>query len=465
MRRELEVYIDLDGEPVLAGRLWARERAGKETSSFSYAKSWLERRGAFPLAPNLMLSPAQFHSNRSLFGIFGDTAPDSWGRKLMRRHERTRASEAGRAPRTLFDIDFLEGVDDRSRMGALRFKDAEGEAFLTGAGEPLPPLLELPRLLGASDKIDRGRETDADVRLVLAPGTSLGGARPKAVVRDKDGQLLVAKFPKRDDEWPVTRWEATALTLAKMAGISVPPFALHNIARKPVLMLDRFDRTGKSGRRHFMSAMTALDATDHGEQRSYLELVEVLRQHGAAPAADLAELWRRMIFNILISNTDDHLRNHGFLHETGGWRLSPAYDLNPMPVEIKPRVHALAIDEFDGTASLETAFSVATAFGLKKDEAVAAASAIGTVTATWREAGKSCGLKTSDAEFMQSAFEHADLTLALASRTKSAGAGKGGKKLPRLTAKKGGSRGASGARSSSRQAAKRTSARQPQTRS
>jgi serine/threonine-protein kinase HipA len=463
MQRELEVYIDLDGSPVLAGRLWARERAGKETCSFTYAKSWLERRGAFALAPTLMLSPAQFHANKALFGIFDDSAPDSWGRKLMRRYERTRASEAGRAPRTLFHVDFLAGVDDRARMGALRYKDPEGNAFLTTSKDPLPPLLDLPRLLGASDKIDRGRESDADVRLVLAPGTSLGGARPKATVRDKDQRLLVAKFPKRDDEWPVIRWEATALTLAKMAGISVPSFALHSVARKPVLILDRFDRTPERERVHFMSAMTALDATDHGEQRSYLELVDVLRQSGASPVADLIELWRRMVFNILVSNTDDHLRNHGFLHEAGGWRLSPAYDLNPVPVEIKPRVQALAIDEIDGSSSLETAFSVASSFGLKKNEAVALAAEIGSATAKWRQTGKSFGLKPADAEFMLSAFEHADLKLALASQTKSAGAGK--VKEAKSAGKKNAAKSALPSRRSSRQRAKKSSGRQAETRS
>jgi serine/threonine-protein kinase HipA len=230
-----------------------------------------------------------------------------------------------------------------------------------------------------------------------------------------------------------------------------------------VLILDRFDRTPERGRVHFMSAMTALDATDHGEQRSYLELVDVLRQSGASPAVDLIELWRRMVFNILVSNTDDHLRNHGFLHEAGGWRLSPAYDLNPVPVEIKRRVQALAIDEIDGSSSLETAFSVASSFGLKKNEAVALAAEIGSATARWRETGKSFGLKPADAEFMRSAFEHADLKLALASQTKSAGSGKVNE--AKSAGKKNAAKSALPSRHASRTRAKKSSSRQVETRS
>ncbi len=415
MQRELEVYIDLARQPVLVGRLWARERAGRETSSFTYDRNWLQSRNAFALAPNMPLSPGQFHSPKSLFNAFTDPAPDSWGRKLMRRHERARAAQDGRAARTLFDIDFLAGVDDFSRLGALRFKVPGSEDFLTGAGQPIPPVIDLAQLLAASDKIERGRESDADVRMMLGPGTSLGGARPKATVRGKGGELLFAKFPKRDDDWPVTRWEATALALAHSAGITVPGWKLHSVARKPVLILERFDRVEIDRRVAFMSALTALDASDHAEQRSYLELVDVLRQQGAAPERDLAQLWRRMAFNILISNTDDHLRNHAFLHETGGWGLSPAYDLNPTPVEVKPRIHALALDEADATASLETALKVASSFGLKQSDALTIAHEVGVAVSKWREIAKSSGLKAADFDFMASAFEHEDLRRALAS--------------------------------------------------
>jgi serine/threonine-protein kinase HipA len=418
MQRELHVFIDIDRAPVLVGRLWARERSGHATSSFTYHSSWLTRRGAFALAPSLMLSSGQFNASQPLFNAFSDTAPDTWGRRLLRRHERARATQAGTQPRTLLDIDFLIGVDDQTRLGALRFKEPTSQTFLTTTGRPVPPLIELATLLSVTEKFERGRETDEDVLLVLAPGTSLGGARPKATVRDKNGRLLVAKFPKRDDEWPMTRWEATALSLAEAAGIVVPEWRLDNVARRPILMLYRFDRVGVDVRVPYMSAMTALDAADHEkQQRSYLELVDVLRQEGSAPEKDLKQLWRRLIFNILISNTDDHLRNHAFLRDAKGWRLSPAYDLNPCPTDVRPRVHALAIDELDGTASLEVAYSVAPSFGMNRNEATSMAADVGAAVEQWREVAKSFGLKPTDADRMASAFEHDDLRKALSGRT------------------------------------------------
>lgn len=414
MQRELLVYMDLNGQPVLVGRLWVRERLGRETSSFAYDTDWITRRGAFALSPSLMLTAGQFHFQQGLPTAFSDSAPDSWGRKLMLRRERAIAKKAKSPPRSLFDIDYLAGVDDQTRMGAVRFKDAAGGDFLTSTGVPVPPLIDLPRLLSATSRIERDRETDEDLLLVLAPGTSLGGARPKATVRDANGRLLVAKFPKRDDDWPVTRWESVLLGLARKTGIAVPDWRLDIIARKPVLLLDRFDRTPAGARIAFMSAMTAIDGTDHGELRSYLELVDFLRQQGSSPDADIEQLWRRIAFNILVSNTDDHLRNHAFLHDGTGWRLSPAYDLNPCPVDVKPRVHALAINEDDATASLETALETSVQFGLKLDRARAIAAEVGAVVAGWKAAAKSAGLSGAQIERMHSAFEHADLEVAMA---------------------------------------------------
>lgn len=408
MQRELLVYMDLNGRPELVGRLWARERTGRESSSFTYAPSWLERRGAFALSPTLMLAAGQFHSAKGLANAFSDTAPDSWGRKLMARRERARAKQAKTQPRTLFEIDYLAGVDDQTRLGALRFKDADASTFLTTTGNPVPPLIDLPRLLSATSRIERDQETDEDLLLILAPGTSLGGARPKATVRDADGRLLVAKFPKRDDDWPVTLWEAVLLDLAARAGISVPDWRLERIARKPVVLIRRFDRDARGWRVPFMSAMTALDATDHGEQRSYLEIADTLRQIGSSPAKDLEELWRRMVFNILVSNTDDHLRNHAFLHADQGWRLSPVYDLNPCPADIKPRVHALAIDEEDASASVETALGVAHQFGLAASRARTIAAEVAAAVAGWPMVAKARGLSAAQIERMASAFEHDD---------------------------------------------------------
>ena len=409
MQRELLVYMDLAGEPVLVGRLWARQRAGRESSSFAYDESWLKRRGAFALSPSLTLGPGQFHAAKGLANALTDSAPDSWGKKLMARRERARAKKAKTQPRTLFDIDYLAGVDDQTRLGAIRFKDVGGEAFLTATDAPVPPLIDLPRLLSATGRIERDQETDEDLLLVLAPGTSLGGARPKATVRDTNGDLLIAKFPKRDDDWPVTLWESVLLDLAARSSIDVPAWRCETIAKKPVVLIRRFDRDPQRRRIPFMSAMTAIDGTDHGEARSYLELADVIRQFGSAPERDLEELWRRIVFSILVSNTDDHLRNHAFLYDGRGWRLSPVYDLNPCPTDIKPRVHALAIDEDDATASIETALSVAKQFGLKPERAKAIAAEVGDVVFGWRAIAKTRGLTPAQIERMSSAFEHDDL--------------------------------------------------------
>jgi len=330
MDRDLQVFLDIHREPLAVGRLWTRTRGGKETASFEYEASWIQRRGAFGLDPELPLTRGAFHAGRPLFHAFTDPAPDRWGQTLLRRYERMRARKEGRPPRTLSAVDFLVLVDDETRLGALRFKEAGADSFLTSTGKRVPPLLELPKLLAATTRILDDEESDADLQLVLAPGTSLGGARPKASVRDKDGQLLVAKFPRKDDEWPITRWEAATLTLAQAASIDLPSWRLQPVLRRPVLMLRRFDRQ-HTVRIPFLSAMTALGAADN-DRRSYLEIVEFLRREGSRVDADLRQLWRRLVFNVLVSNTDDHLRNHGFLRDEAGWRLGPAYDLNPVPV-------------------------------------------------------------------------------------------------------------------------------------
>ena len=251
------------------------------------------------------------------------------------------------------------------------------------------------------------------MRLVLAPGASLGGARPKAAVIDNDGHLTIAKFPSPTDDWPVPRWEAVAMTLAQAAGIDVPAFALHKMQNRPVFLMQRFDRNNIGGRIPFISALTALAASD-GDTRSYLELLDVLRTGGATPERDARQLWRRMAFNVLISNTDDHLRNHGYLRDAGGWRLAPAYDLNPMPVDVKPRHHALTLDEENDASSIDTAFSVAGQFGLKPDTARAIAAEVGVAVLAWRDVAAEKGLTGAQIERMASAFEHEDLAKAVA---------------------------------------------------
>ena len=339
-----------------------------------------------------------------------DPPPDRWGQTLLRRNERRRAQAEGRQPRTLQAIDVLTLVDDETRLGALRFKEAGGGPFLTSTGRKVPPVVELPRLLAATTRVIDDQETDEDLRLILAPGTSLGGARPKATVRDPEGRLSIAKFPRRDDEWPVTRWEAATMALARSAGVEVSPFQLRQAANRAVFTARRFDR--RDGRRvPFMSALAALEASDN-DTRSYLEVVEFLRREGAAVNEDLRQLWRRIVFNMLVSNTDDHLRNHGFMRAPQGWRLSPAYDLNPVPVDVKPRIHALAIDEIDGTASLDTAMQVVPMFGIAEADARAITAEVGRAVRRWRDTAARFGMTTDQIDRMSSAFDHEDLRAA-----------------------------------------------------
>ncbi len=411
MEREILVFIDRAGETVSAGTLWARTRGARQTASFEYDPSWLARRDAFGLDPVLPPARGQFHTDRPLFNAFTDPAPDRWGQTLMRRNELRRARAEGRQPRTLLAVDFLTLVDDETRLGTLRFKEAGGGPFLTSTGRQVPPVVDLPRLLSAATRVIDANETDDDLRLLLAPGTSLGGARAKATVRDRDGHLLIAKFPRRDDDWPVTRWEAATMALAEAAGVRVAPFQLLQVANSPVFMARRFDR--RQGRRiPFMSALTAIEGSDN-EMRSYLEIAEFLRREGLEVNEDLGQLWRRIVFNMLVSNTDDHLRNHGFLREQNGWRLSPAYDLNPVPADVKPRVHALAIDETDGTASFDTAMEVAPMFGMTGQAARATAAEVGRAVRGWRDAAAGIGISANETERMSSAFDHDDLEAAI----------------------------------------------------
>ena len=418
MDTEALIYVDLDGAPILAGRLWARSRKGRESASFEYDDAWLAHPDRFSLEPALTLGPGPFHTpaGKPLFGALGDSAPDRWGRTLMRRAERRRAERAGETPRTRLEIDYLLRVDDEARQGALRFARQEGGPFLAaGDGTRIPALTDLPRLLSAADRVVTESDSDEDLRWLLAPGSSLGGARPKASLRDRHGHLALAKFPHKDDEIDAVRWEATALALAEKAGVPVPSWRLEDVAGRSVLVLRRFDRAG-TVRFPFLSAMSLLGAGDH-ETRSYLEIVDALRRFGAAPKSDLRALWRRVVFNVLVSNTDDHLRNHGFLHAgPDGWRLAPAYDLNPVPADIRPRVLTTTIDLDDGTASLHLALSVAEYFELEQGEARGVAGEVGRAVATWREEAARQGLSPSEIQRMASAFEHEDLDAASRAR-------------------------------------------------
>jgi serine/threonine-protein kinase HipA len=327
----------------------------------------------------------------------------------MRRAERRVADREKRAPRTLREIDYLLLVDDEARLGALRFAKEVGGAFLRADSESrIPPVVKLPRLLTAAEHFENEKDDEEDLRLLLAPGSSLGGARPKASVRKQNGDLLIAKFPHKTDGTQVVLWEGLALRLATKAGITACSARIAKISRKPVLLLERFDRI-HARRIPFLSAMSMLGARDN-ETHSYLEVVDALRQHGARVEADLEELWRRIAFYILISNTDDHLRNLGFLYEgSDGWRLAPAYDLNPVPVEVKPRILTTNITWDDGTARLERAMEVADYFKLSKNRARGIVRQVGKAVAGWRKEAATLGIGKSEQEVMASAFEHDDL--------------------------------------------------------
>jgi len=317
------------------------------------------------------------------------------------------ARAEGRAPRTLRELDFLLAVSDFARHGALRFALEKGGVFVADRDRShIPPLVRLSELLEATERVLADTETEDDLRLLLALGSSLGGARPKASVLDTDGSLLIAKFPAGADAYDVVRWEAVALSLAAEAGIDTPRWRLEVVAGKPTLLLHRFDRDGEI-RRPFLSAMSMLGAAD-GDTRSYMEIADVLRLYGAEPRRDLRELWRRIVFNVLISNTDDHLRNHGFLYAgKQGWRLAPAYDLNPVPRDVGPRVLSttIGLDE-DPSASLELALEVADYFDLAAEGAREAVAEVLSAVGRWRQLAERYGLARGQIDRMSSAFEH-----------------------------------------------------------
>ncbi len=405
--KEVIVSISLSGEDIRIGKLWFHVRGHKESASFEYDKKWLDHPDKFALDPALQLTEGAFHTGQemSLFGAIGDSAPDRWGRVLMRRAEAARAKEQNRVPRTLFEIDYLLGVNDEARQGALRFSVSPDESvFLSPKHKmSIPPLVDLPKLLSATERFIADNESAEDLRLLLAPGSSLGGARPKASVRDKDGSLAIAKFSKKDDGFNVVVWEAVTLTLAKKAGINVPLHRLEMICEKPVLIISRFDR--KDGKRiPFLSAMSMLGARDN-EQHSYLEMVYALARNGASPEEDMKELWRRIVFTIMVCNTDDHLRNHGFIYEQHkGWRLSPAYDINPTPAEIAPRILTTSIDLHENAASLEVAMNAAIEFRLQKKEALLIIKEVAAAVKQWRQIASEFGLSKRECDRMSSAF-------------------------------------------------------------
>ena len=414
MADDIEVHMDFAPGLKRVGMLHRQPRRGFEVTSFEYHPDWLGDPARFSLEPALTLNRGAFAPAERLqiFGSIGDSAPDTWGRRLMQRAERRSADREGRAVRTLMEADYLLGVSDVSRLGALRFRHSGEDQFQAQTTTGVPSLIELGRLLQVTERILRDEETDEDLQLIFAPGSSLGGARPKASVIDQHGRLAIAKFPKETDDYSVELWEAVALRLAAGAGIRTPEHELIRVADKPVLLSRRFDR-GDGTRVPFLSALSMMGLKD-GDHGSYPELVDVLTQYGASAASDAHEIYRRMVFNILISNVDDHLRNHGFLWAgRSGWTLSPAYDLNPTPTDLRQRILTTNITLDEGTCDLDLALSVAGYFGLGMAAAKTIITDVAASTATWREVASAAGARSAEIRRMESAFDHADLAKAL----------------------------------------------------
>ena len=421
MSREIEVWADwreLDGASCM-GILRASEARGKEVFAFEYDRDWLKRESFRDLDPDLQLyeGPQYLDTDeRPNFGLFLDSSPDRWGRLLMKRREALHARAEERRERRLREIDFLLGVHDEQRVGGLRFRDpvVGSEWQCDDPTMVTPPWTSLRELENASWQLQRDDvEQDPEYRqwlnLLMAPGSSLGGARPKAGVRDERGELWIAKFPGRNDERDMGAWEMVAQELAKQAGIDVAEARIERFGgQHHTYLVRRFDRTpGRQGqeRIHFASAMTLLgynDGADHTEGVSYLELVELLIRHGAEPKRDLHELWRRIVFSIAIRNTDDHLRNHGFLLTPDGWMLSPAFDLNPDP---DGQGLNLNISETDNSLDFAVALEMAEYFRLDTREANRILDEVKRAAAGWRDAANNLGIGRSEQESMESAFQ------------------------------------------------------------
>ncbi len=408
----IEVFLDAYGNCRKVGTLRRHPGAGRERVTYQHETGWLNSPDAFQFDPTLPLRQGTLHpgEGKEMFGTLGDSAPDTWGRRLMDRRERRLAQHENRRPRTLHEADYLLGVSDETRLGALRFRlnGVFRSAQITG----VPSTVALGDLLNAALRIERGEETDDDLVLIFAPGSSLGGARPKASVYDQHGNLSIAKFPKSNDHYSAERWEAIALDMAEAAGIQVADHDLVQAAGRTVFLSRRFDRLRVNGgnedhRLPFMSAMAMTEHSDGDGDCSYLELLDVIGKHGADPVNDRKQLFRRIAFTILVSNTDDHFRNHGFLW-TGrnGWKLSPAYDINPMPN--RPGILSTRIDFDEATASIELLRSVAEYFApIETTEDIISECA--SIVRRWREFAQARQAPAAEIRLMETAFENEEV--------------------------------------------------------
>jgi serine/threonine-protein kinase HipA len=403
-----DVIVQIGSEDLPAGRLWSHRRRNTESATFAYDAAYLAHPEAYELDPGLPLVAGQQQTaaGRAIFGAFSDCAPDRWGRRLINRAEEHRVRDEGSASgRSFGEADYLLGVRDDLRQGALRFRDPQTGAYLGSEQSGVPHLVELPELLSASERMERDEATTAELQALLRGGSSLGGARPKAHVLDAEGRIAIAKFPSpMSDEWDVMRWEWVALQLARDAGIRVADSRLHLIDDKPVLVVDRFDRAG-TRRLGYVSAMTMLEAGDK-DRASYLDIAGTIEEHSPAAGDDLRQLWRRIAFSVLIRNTDDHLRNHGFLRlSTAGWSLSPAFDLNPDP-RPGPKRLCTAIDYDTAEARIDVLLGVAGMFRLRAEDGRAILHDVISAAGRWRAVAANAGLEAAAIDRMANAFEH-----------------------------------------------------------
>ena len=423
MKRTIGVFIGT--RPQSVGMIRYEGRGSRESASFEYSAAWPKAADRFAIDPALpLVTGPQFHRKSKDGSIFhsaiADVEPDGWGRRVILRDHAKRRSAARLAtedqqPHPLNALDFLLTVDDSCRVGALRFQDEEG--IFQCATEPgrsaAPPMIELKMLLAASRAVENNTESAADLAYLRGRGSSLGGLRPKCTVVDDRGRLSIGKFPSIADERAVTKGEVLAMHLAKIAGVSAAETGLVESAGTPVALIRRFDRAANGERLMYVSAATMLGAeTDDPGEYSYTELVDILRVHGAAAQADIEELWRRIAFSILITNTDDHLHNHGFLHvEQGKWRLSPAFDLNPFPERVRELKTWISPDT-GSEASVEALLSVAPYFRIPMRHAKEILGAVDSAVAGWRSEGRKIGMSSLELDQFADAFEHRERSAA-----------------------------------------------------
>lgn len=410
---KFDIYVFADwiglGGPSLVGTLSAHFAKGKKAFSFTYDKDWLKTDGQRLLDPDIAFySGPQYPVDKENFGIFLDSMPDTWGRTLMRRRAAQDARAKDEKPRTLYEIDFLLGVYDESRMGALRFKtDLEGPFLDNDDKSPTPPWSSLGELQEAVIRLEDDDQSDAIrkwLAVLIAPGSSLGGARPKANIFDTHKNLWIAKFPSKTDTIDKAVWEFLAYRLALAAGIEMAESKIERIGRgHHTFLTQRFDRK-QQGRIHFASAMTMTGNTEEtikDNAPSYLEIVDFIENHGVHVEGNLHQLWRRIVFNIAISNTDDHLRNHGFLLTEKGWVLSPAYDVNP---SVEKDGLSLNIDMDDNALDFELAKSVGPYFRLSTDEMEVILEEVLLAVKDWKDIADQIGIPKKEQALMEKAF-------------------------------------------------------------